>query len=816
MLTEGDRASSKTRRPGDRISLQTSKTFVALVGIVVSLACCGGILMGGLLMRSKNQRTGIGGARAAGSSAGGMPRNVPDGPKTEVDPGPLTPRSALCNAGGVQSAVPSTVSPPTSQRNSLGVSWVDTTTANSEPPSLGDKDWPSARTDCTPRRGSGEGGSGLPSPHQREEEIQTGGCTPRGTPLTRMMENVADQKQGVSPRVRQRAEERPLSARRIAARKAQKEAAQEAEDAAERERIENSTECRECSHVLVEESAFCKMCGCKCEAKAVIRVRKEKKRQDSLLQSSLLLMGLPVERLQAVLLLGWASFVKAELRRRARQKQTEQHLRRQHQEAGIRFILARLGVEADKLPLLVLKSWQIFVRMQIAQHVRKCPCGSILSAEAVFCFRCGRRWPRVRAEFLVDNTQLRSLHKGFSYRFSKAPMDVDKDREAVFGTIVRGVDEGDGWLRVGDRYLPMEVRGRVVLRPVRKGDGDAVVSEDADRRLLVSSRIASSNVVAEALCGIYVCFDTNHGKPAYQKEVFGESDIRIFLYYWDESDGEEFSGWWFGDEVGGIQVFARIRAHTPQPPHAGWRIPWDAPFAEDGGLLVSLQSRSPVVAPLPIVSHLTDDAAKASCDSGNHNKETATQASVALDEGNTHGGAEDKNTKDTKHVEASEEEQPVEAEANELEMSRGTEDNGEVEEKRAKQEEDDMPAVEIKAVGSETTQKDTIVGEMTGENGKHHNGEYGLREMQKATSGNGQRRRASESSLTFNLESKVDNGKSKEYNVRVTSPPNEGSTRRPSNLTPRSTEEEAGKSPRWFLVGRPHRNSGDSIATMSP
>lgn len=41
--------------------------------------------------------------------------------------------------------------------------------------------------------------------------------------------------------------------------------------------------------------------------------------------------------------------------------------------------------------------------------------------------------------------------------------DKDGHHLATYGEIVHGSDEGDGWLRVGDRYLPMQLGGKPVL-----------------------------------------------------------------------------------------------------------------------------------------------------------------------------------------------------------------------------------------------------------------------------------------------------------------------------------------------------------------
>eukprot|EP00929_Paragymnodinium_shiwhaense_P082608 TRINITY_DN4362_c0_g1_i3.p1 TRINITY_DN4362_c0_g1~~TRINITY_DN4362_c0_g1_i3.p1 ORF type:complete len:546 (-),score=123.05 TRINITY_DN4362_c0_g1_i3:550-2187(-) len=60
--------------------------------------------------------------------------------------------------------------------------------------------------------------------------------------------------------------------------------------------------------------------------------------------------------------------------------------------------------------------------------------------------------------------------KGIGYRLSKEMGDVDTSRQAAWGSIVKGVDTGDGWLKVGSHYLPMRLRGKQVLVVQHKGN----------------------------------------------------------------------------------------------------------------------------------------------------------------------------------------------------------------------------------------------------------------------------------------------------------------------------------------------------------
>mmetsp|Transcript_80530 Transcript_80530/g.193155 ORF Transcript_80530/g.193155 Transcript_80530/m.193155 type:complete len:839 (-) Transcript_80530:110-2626(-) len=53
------------------------------------------------------------------------------------------------------------------------------------------------------------------------------------------------------------------------------------------------------------------------------------------------------------------------------------------------------------------------------------------------------------------------------------------------------------------------------------------------------------------------------------------------LYYWDERDGPNFAGWWFGPKVGGDQVWAYHNSRAAQtPPLRGWKVPYDGPVDE--------------------------------------------------------------------------------------------------------------------------------------------------------------------------------------------------------------------------------------------
>jgi len=81
--------------------------------------------------------------------------------------------------------------------------------------------------------------------------------------------------------------------------------------------------------------------------------------------------------------------------------------------------------------------------------------------------------------------------------------------------------------------------------------------------------------MADTLAGTFMPSSNNHGRGVYRRvDPESEGSSRVLLYYWDERDGEEQRGWWFGPEVGGEEVWAH-NAGTPNsalPPARGWRV----------------------------------------------------------------------------------------------------------------------------------------------------------------------------------------------------------------------------------------------------
>lgn len=87
----------------------------------------------------------------------------------------------------------------------------------------------------------------------------------------------------------------------------------------------------------------------------------------------------------------------------------------------------------------------------------------------------------------------------------------------------------------------------------------------------------TDEVVVRTLIGKYVEKGSNHGRKVFQKtaEKMGPDFVEVFLYYWDGRDGPAFEGWWFGNKLGGTQVWSHCTDSSLTPPTQGWKIPWD-------------------------------------------------------------------------------------------------------------------------------------------------------------------------------------------------------------------------------------------------
>lgn len=80
--------------------------------------------------------------------------------------------------------------------------------------------------------------------------------------------------------------------------------------------------------------------------------------------------------------------------------------------------------------------------------------------------------------------------------------------------------------------------------------------------------------------GSYTLEEKNHDRPVFRKdEKVGAKALDVMLYFWEDKESPDFSGWWFGPHIGGDEVWAfhpDISAKTP--PTSGWQCPFDGPI----------------------------------------------------------------------------------------------------------------------------------------------------------------------------------------------------------------------------------------------
>lgn len=82
-------------------------------------------------------------------------------------------------------------------------------------------------------------------------------------------------------------------------------------------------------------------------------------------------------------------------------------------------------------------------------------------------------------------------------------------------------------------------------------------------------------LVGSIMRGSFTLCGSNHGKPTYKKDQ-QVSGLDVMIYFWDQRDGANFNGWWFGPKVGGDQVWAyHSKREAPFPPKTGWKVPYD-------------------------------------------------------------------------------------------------------------------------------------------------------------------------------------------------------------------------------------------------
>lgn len=85
----------------------------------------------------------------------------------------------------------------------------------------------------------------------------------------------------------------------------------------------------------------------------------------------------------------------------------------------------------------------------------------------------------------------------------------------------------------------------------------------------------ANKTISGIISGIYHPHAKNHDKVVYKKA--GKSnELEVLIYFWDQRDGDDLFGWWFGPTVGGDQVWAHHPSRmAATPPSTDWNVPHD-------------------------------------------------------------------------------------------------------------------------------------------------------------------------------------------------------------------------------------------------
>lgn len=110
--------------------------------------------------------------------------------------------------------------------------------------------------------------------------------------------------------------------------------------------------------------------------------------------------------------------------------------------------------------------------------------------------------PMPMRRYIIDNSILQVEGRpGVAFRYTKSLRDkVRKGGPARWGEVVLGSDEGDGWLKVGDHYLPFCIQGVQVVTPVRgSAEGPKEPAAVPSRWATEEVAVAPSDSFMEAL-----------------------------------------------------------------------------------------------------------------------------------------------------------------------------------------------------------------------------------------------------------------------------------------------------------------------------
>ena len=77
--------------------------------------------------------------------------------------------------------------------------------------------------------------------------------------------------------------------------------------------------------------------------------------------------------------------------------------------------------------------------------------------------------------------------------------------------------------------------------------------------------------VCDTLRGTYSPHGEHHARTFYMKKNPADN-VNVFLYYYDEREGPQHAGWWFGPKIADEHIWAFSNVTSPTPPVGPWHV----------------------------------------------------------------------------------------------------------------------------------------------------------------------------------------------------------------------------------------------------
>ena len=105
---------------------------------------------------------------------------------------------------------------------------------------------------------------------------------------------------------------------------------------------------------------------------------------------------------------------------------------------------------------------------------------------------------------------------------------------------------------------------------------------------------AGSATARQSIQGSYAQSGMAHGKPFCKKRCQDACEVRMLIYYWDGRDVDSYQGWWFGPEVGSLEVWAYHETAVGGLPVSGWKVPWNGDVDNELKISMDAQPEKPL------------------------------------------------------------------------------------------------------------------------------------------------------------------------------------------------------------------------------